>query len=380
MKKPLIVFFTILIFVICSFGQNGLKKYQNFDFSKRLLSRAELAKLEHEDLQKLRGIVFGKHGRIFIEKSIQQYLQSQSWYVPNAAFKNASLNITERKNIDLIREAEAAKHDYVEPGDLRFWMRKEIPEDKLAANTAATWRILMAEIEAIHGKKFLPDEPWLQKYFEERYWYKSNPKYSAKILTQIERKNLEAINKARDLDRKVAISPGDMDKFQRAPLKAEMLVGLSLNELRIMRNEFFARRGRRYETPGFRSFFEWQDWYRPIKDQSKVKLNPIEESNVKVIEGYERKIREKITDEPLTEEMLVGLFTEELRVLRNEIYARHGRIFGDKELQKTFEAMDWYKPNPDFRDDQLSQIERDNLKVIVEVEKNAVSKLEEIEG
>jgi hypothetical protein len=258
-------------------------------------------------------------------------------------------------------------------------MRKEIPEEKISANTAATWQVLIAEVEAIHGKTFL-DEPWLQKYFEDRYWYKANPKYSPKILSPIERKNLEAIMKARENDRKVAVSPGDMDKFQRAPLKESMLEGLSLNELRIMRNEFFARRGKSFTTPGYRGFFEWQEWYRPIKDQSKIRLNPIEDSNVKIIEGAERKIREKLTTAPVEQSLFEGLFTEDLRVLRNEIYARHGRIFADKELQKTFEAMEWYKPNPEFKDEQLSEVEQKNLAVIVEVEKNAVSKLQEIEG
>ena len=63
----------------------------------------------------------------------------------------------------------------------------------------------------------------------------------------------------------------------------------------------------------------------------------------------ETRLREKISNEPITEEMVNGLFVEDLRVLRNEIYARRGRIFKDKELQKYFEAQAWYRPNPDLR-------------------------------
>ncbi len=35
---------------------------------------------------------------------------------------------------------------------------------------------MIAEVEAVHGKRF-DDEPWLQKYFEERYWYHSKANY-----------------------------------------------------------------------------------------------------------------------------------------------------------------------------------------------------------
>lgn len=33
----------------------------------------------------------------------------------------------------------------------------------------------------------------------------------------------------------------------------------------------------------------------------------------------------------------------QIRVLKNSIYARHGRIFKDKALREYFESQDWYK-------------------------------------
>lgn len=378
-RKTFGVLLMFLLSVSAISAQDALKKYQAFDFSKRIVTKAELGKLESYDLELLRGIVFGKRGRIFKEQTIQDYLSKQKWYKANAKFTNSVLTTNERRNIDLIREAEADKHDYIQPGDLRFWEKKEIVENKLSPNTAAEWRVLIAEMEAIHGKTF-PDEPWLQKYFEERYWYKANPNYTPTVLSELDRKNLQTIMSARDKQRKVAVSPGDMDKFQNAPLTEEMLNGATLNELRMMRNEFYARNGKRYTTPGYRGFYEWQDWYKPIKDQSKVKLNATEEANVKVIENYEKKIRERITTEALPPETFEGLFIEDLRVLRNEIYARHGRVFKDAKLQKIFTDMAWYKPNPDFKDDQLSEIEVKNLASIKAAEEMAVSKFDEIEG
>ena len=359
------------------------KGWDKFDFAKKKITKVQLGKVKSDgyidELALVRGVVFGKRGRIFKERSIQDYLEKQTWYKPKAGFTNAVLTKTERDNLDLIRLAEAARHSAVQPGVLRLWQANEIPDDNLYADLPADWRIMIAEVEAIHGKRF-DDEPWLQKYFEERYWYQAKANYSPTILTAIERKNLEKLNAKRDENRNVALSIGDMDKFQNVALTEDLLKGLSLNDLRFIRNEFWARRGRKFTTPGFLAIFEWRDWYKPLADQTKVKLSPVELKNVKLIETVETRLREKISNEPITEEMVSGLFVEDLRVLRNEIYARHGRVFKDKELQKYFAAQPWYQPNPDFKDDMLSETEAKNLAIIAEVEKNSVSKLAEVEG
>lgn len=378
-KKLLVSLFILFAFSANIFAQDALKKWQTYNFGKQKITKTQIAKLDHEQLQILRGIVFGKRGRVFKEKTIQNYLAKQNWYKPKENFSNAVLTKTERDNLDVIRLTEAAIHDSVEPGDLRYWQTRGIPEEKLYTETSAQWRIMIAEVEAIHGRRF-DNEPWLQKYFEERYWYKPNANYSPEILTVIERKNLEKLNARRNEDRNVAVSIGDMDKFQNVLLTDDILQNLSMNDLRMIRNEFWARAGRKFVTPGFRQMFEWREWYKPLKDQSKVKLNQIEEKNVKFIEAAETRMREKIASEPITSEMVEGLFVEDLRVLRNEIYAKHGRVFKDPNLQKYFEAQTWYQPNPDFKDEMLSEVESKNLAIIRETELSSISKFSEEEG
>jgi hypothetical protein len=373
----------LLVFATGAFAQVDLKKWHTFDFAKRAVKKTDLSKFELEDLQMLRGIVFGKHGRIFKEVSIQDYLARQTWYKPSNKFKNSMLTAVERRNIDLIRESEAEKHTSVEPGDLRFWEKKLITEDDLGREySGAEWRIMIAEIEAIRGKRF-DEEEWLQKYFEDRYWYKPNATYTATVLTETERKNLTALNEARNKYKKAEVSFGDMDKFENVLLKEEQLKGLNFNDLRLIRSEFFARHGKKFTTPGYIQYFEWQDWYKPVKNQSKVKLNATEEKNVKLILDYEAKMREKLSTEVLSDSAVSDLFAEDLRTLRNEIYARHGRVFTSvksKDLQKYFEAQPWYKPDPDFKDDQLSETEFKNIAVIKEAEDVAISKFVLVEG
>ena len=111
-----------------------------------------------------------------------------------------------------------------------------------------------------------------------------------------------------------------------------------------------------------------------------MKLNDTEKANVALIQNYENNLREKVSSEILEPETFQGLFVEDLRVLRNEIYARHGRIFKNAELQKMFESMAWYKPNPDFKDEMLSETESKSLVSIKEAETDAVSKFALVEG
>jgi len=356
--------------------------FQQFDFAKTRLTKARLSKLKEneaaDDFALLRGVVFGKHGRIFKERSIQDYLEKQAWYKANKSYSNSMLKPIERANLDLIRLIEAEKHEAIEPGDMRIWKAKLITDNNLRFYTSAELTILAAEIEAIHGKTFT--EEWLQKYFDERYWYKRDPAYDASALTSIERKNIERLTAEKDKNRNTAISIGDMGNFQTVALTEDKLAGLSILELRIMREEFYARHGKKFDAPGIRDHFAWRDWYKPIKNQKLVKLNAIEQKNVDLLAAYEAKIREKLATEVMADGTLGEMFAEDLRVLRNEIYARHGRVFKDKELQKYFETQAWYKANPDFKDEQLNETEIANLAKIKEAEETATSKFSEAEG
>lgn len=356
--------------------------FEKFDFAKRRLTKAKIANLKEDeyadDFALLRGVVFGKHGRIFKERSIQEYLEKQPWYRPNPGYSNRMLTQVERSNLDLIRLIEAEKHLSVEPGDMRIWKAKIVPDDNIRYYTSAELSILAAEVEAIHGKTF--SEEWLQRYFDERYWYKRNPAYDPAILTDIERKNIERFVTEKEKERKTAISIGDMGNFQNVVLTEDKLKGLSLLELRLLREEFYARHGKKFDAAGIRDQFAWRDWYRAAKNQKTVKLNAIEQKNVDLLASYEAKIREGLATDLITEETLGTMFAEDLRVLRNEVYARHGRIFKDKELQKYFEAQSWYKPNPDFKDEQLNDIEAKNLTKIKEAEVTATSKFAAAEG
>lgn len=65
------------------------------------------------------------------------------------------------------------------------------------------------------------------------------------------------------------------------------LAALSREQLRLARNEIYARRGRIFEAPDLQAYFGRQAWYRPLHGQ--VSLTPIERANVTLIETFERR-------------------------------------------------------------------------------------------
>jgi hypothetical protein len=356
-----------------------MAKWEATDFSKQLLTREQLKDVPPETLELMRGLVFGRHGRVFKDWSIKYYLQERPWYKPNPSFSNASLSETERKNLDLIREFEAKAHEAIQPGDMRWWRARLIKAENLGEHTGAEWRVLRAEIEAIHGKRF-DDQPWLQNYFEERYWYAARPDYDAKVLTDTERRNMAAIDAAQKRQRKAALSPGDMEHFQKTLITEEMLRGLSLHELRLLRNEVYARRGRQFRTEWLSQYFHSQPWYEPMEAAGEPELSDVEKKNVEAIVAYENRIHDELSTKAVPVKLLEGMFLEDARKLRHEILARRGKVFRDRWLQKYFESLPWYKADPRFREAALTAVEKKNVSAILAYEKKATSVLDAIEG
>lgn len=68
---------------------------------------------------------------------------------------------------------------------------------------------------------------------------------------------------------------------------------------------------------------------------------------------------------------LGNLSAAELRIARNEIYARHGRLFTDPELQAYFDRCDWYHgtiPGNQFSESMLNEYEVYNRDLISSME------------
>jgi len=389
MKSPITILRTALpiLFLLASVSlvanaqddYASMKSWEGFNYAAKTLTPADIKPLTIDDLKLVRGIVFGKHGRVFKDPDIRRFLETRSWYKADPNFSNSALNETERHNLDVIRIGEAAQHETVQPGDMRLWEDRALTRKKLGTHTNAEWTVLASEIEAIHGRRF-DDTPWLQQYFDERYWYKPADQYNPRSLSDTERKNLVLIDLIRKQQRRVAIAPGDMELFENKLIAETMLRGLSLHELRLLRNEVYARHGRIFKTMWIQQYFGIQPWYDPKEDFKDEELTGPDKTNVETIVAYETKIHNSIATKPITRALLQGLFIEDVRKMKDEIYARHGKVFKDPWTQKYFASFDWYKVNPNYSDAQLSPVEKANLAVIGGYEKRAVTAMSTIEG
>ena len=185
----------------------------------------------------------------------------------------------------------------------------------------------------------------------------------------------------------------------------EELLRLSPEEIELAGLEILARKGVYFgenEVSEFqRSWFESKDWYDPYIDLDsfnsnlELYLNDYEMANLSLIipfveeadefEYYGDASGEFVNDTiyyilPYSDSMyyteaeLRTLTKDDLRLARNEIYARHGRIFNAEDLNSYFRSMPWYYPNytakefDAFGDDIFNEYEIANRDLIQKLE------------
>lgn len=73
-------------------------------------------------------------------------------------------------------------------------------------------------------------------------------------------------------------------------------------------------------------------------------------------------------DSKLTDENLKNLNKAQLRLMRNAVFARHGRAFNSVDLQSLWNCYPWYKKNPNYSDDLLTEIDKYNIELIKKYE------------
>lgn len=70
------------------------------------------------------------------------------------------------------------------------------------------------------------------------------------------------------------------------------------------------------------------------------------------------------TSERLNISKLSKICDDELKWMRNEIYARNGYKFSNKEIQAHFENYSWYEPVSDNNQVKLGKTEQDNVTIL----------------
>jgi hypothetical protein len=72
-----------------------------------------------------------------------------------------------------------------------------------------------------------------------------------------------------------------------------------------------------------------------------------------------------------------GKTEKELQLMRNEIFARHGRVFETDWIQKYFESQEWYKSDKYYNDDLLTETDKYNIEFLYKAEQELKKKYEQ---
>jgi hypothetical protein len=87
------------------------------------------------------------------------------------------------------------------------------------------------------------------------------------------------------------IIPGDFKSVSCKVLSENDIKTYSKSDLRLMRNEIFARYGYRFKSDDLRLHFTNKDWYSPKRDNADEFLTDIERKNIDLIKRLERQCR-----------------------------------------------------------------------------------------
>jgi hypothetical protein len=74
------------------------------------------------------------------------------------------------------------------------------------------------------------------------------------------------------------------------------------------------------------------------------------------------------SERQLSHNELVGMSLQDLKIMRNEIFARHGYIFKTQEMINHFSRQNWYQPLYNDVYSMLSEIEKYNINLITKYE------------
>lgn len=253
------------------------------------------------------------------------------------------------------------------------------------------------EIYARNGRRFQSTE--LQNYFDEQYWYYgtiSPEAFSPSYLNQYETANVELLSKREkellpggyvldsnwySYDPVYAYSEGwsydssyIFSDSDRRYLSQSEVSALTLQEICYAKNEIFARHGRLFQSQELSDYFGTKSWYYGCVSPDNFSysvFNSYETANIELLKNTEnaRQSGGYVLDQPgyniyavrssssyvgseyifydsdsryLSDAEVNSLSCQMACYAKNEIYARHGRIFQAQELRDYFNSKSWY--------------------------------------
>jgi hypothetical protein len=232
-------------------------------------------------------------------------------------------------------------------------------------------------------------KPWLREHFEKQPWFKPNPDFSYKLLSEADRQNVHfiAVREQSFTERQLKSMQDTI--FARAGKVWDDVPKWKLENGRTVRSctppkqqlaeEEAECLGMHCEDKESRDcLFRQEKWFRPDPNFSEDKLSAEARIELGLISralgsfasdsGKLEKGSQASLDRILSVQELRQLSLRDLRLLRNTLYARRGRPFKSKVLQAHFKAMSWYREDPSYTDARLTENDKRNIALIRSVE------------
>ncbi|WP_257462521.1 YARHG domain-containing protein [Archangium lipolyticum] len=221
---------------------------------------------------------------------------------------------------------------------------------------------------------------WLREHFQQKPWFKPNPGFSYKLLSDVDRENVQAIahhemnvtyqdlEERRDsLLAKAGKWWGDAPKYEDEKGRehpscnpSNFMAADAEQEIANSKDCMYHRSPAISRAPDFKK----------LEPHERIELGLLSRAMGSFAsDDSSRGQMEKSLDEVLSLKDLRELSLRDLRLLRNTLYARRGRPFKSPVLQRHFAHMPWYKADPSYTDARLTKNDQRNVKLIQSVEK-----------
>lgn len=231
-------------------------------------------------------------------------------------------------------------------------------------------------------------KPWLREHFQKQPWFKPNSKFTYKLLSDVDRKNVHFIGVREQSFTERELRHMQDTLFAKAGKVWNDVYAWKLKNGRTVRSctepkepldEEDGCTGANCEGTESRDCtFQQEKWYRPdpkfnedtLSAESRIELGLISRAlgSFASDTGKLEKGSQASLDRILSVQELRQLSLRDLRLLRNTLYARRGRPFKSKILQAHFKAMSWYQEDPSYTDARLTENDKRNVALIRSVE------------
>lgn len=151
-------------------------------------------------------------------------------------------------------------------------------------------------------------------------------------------------------------------------IKTTQIKNLSIDEIRYLMNDLFARRGYKFKSGEIDFYFSNKEWYKPIDDNNKIVYNETEKKNIKVFQDRTAELkldREKlISNLKAFKQAFLQNDKETLKLKFNYVPEKESfQYFSDVLNKVNLDDIHWFKQQGHYRVtiDNLAETIRYNI-------------------